>query len=519
MPDRPSSDFHDDSASPPNPEPSAETTRPVTPGLPPPEPRLGVGGSGSAEPGWFSGGESPSPEQGAGPSAGSPAADHTEVVNLAELRARTGAGPARPIPPGSPRRWDTRPPGAHSGPPSPQHSGPLAASPSPQQPESPPPAHQSGPPPGPQPAQSPPPQPTPPPARAEAPGKRRPAESATHWNDDAPPAGGWAGAGGFAESAPANWNYVDNIRSSELVSTRKIPPERGWRHVVLKATGGLINLGQSPDERRQAELEAKVCSLLRGHFKIGVLGKGGTGKTTIAVGVGSVFAKLRTDDRVVAIDADTSFGKLGSRIDPKASGSYWELAADRQLFTFADVRARVGSNAVGLFVLAGESATARRRVLDAQIYREATARLDNHFTMSIVDCGSTMDAQITQAVLSDVDALIVVSSPWLDGASSAGQILEWLANYGYTGLLHRTVVVLNDSDGHAQKRTRQVLADRFSSHGQKVIELPFDAHLRPGGVIDVYNELDAITQRRLLEIAAAIAEHFASTTDAPRERR
>ena len=303
------------------------------------------------------------------------------------------------------------------------------------------------------------------------------------------------------------------------MSTRKKPPERGWRYGVLRATGGLINLGQSPDERRQDELEAKVCSLLRGHYKIGVLGKGGTGKTTIAASVGSVFAKLRTDDRVVAVDADTSFGKLGSRIDPKASGSYWELAADRQLFTFADVRARVGSNTAGLFVLAGEAATARRRVLDASIYREATARLDNHFTMSIIDCGSTMDAQVTQAVLSDIDALIVVSSPWLDGASSAGQILEWLANYGYTGLLHRTVVVLNDSDGHAQKKTRQVLADRFSSHGQTVIELPFDDHLRPGGVIDVYNELSALTQRRLLEIAATIAEHFASTTDAPRERR
>jgi MinD-like ATPase involved in chromosome partitioning or flagellar assembly len=507
MPDRHSSDFHDDSASPPHADPSSETTRPVTPNLRPPEPRSGAGGSG---------GEYPLPPE---PSGGSPDDNRTEVVNLAELRARTGAGPDRPLPPGSPRRWDTGAPGAHAGPTSPPHPGPPASSPAPQQPESPPPAHQSGPPSGPQPAPTPPPQPAAPPAGAEAPEKRRPAESATRWNDDAPPAGGWAGAGGWAESGPANWNYVDNIRSSELVSTRKTPPERGWRHVVLKATGGLINLGQSPDERRQAELEAKVCSLLRGHYKIGVLGKGGTGKTTIAAGVGSVFAKLRTDDRVVAVDADTSFGKLGSRIDPKASGSYWELAADRQLFTFADVRARVGSNAAGLFVLAGESATARRRVLDAQIYREATARLDNHFTMSIVDCGSTMDAQITQAVLSDVDALIVVSSPWLDGASSAGQILEWLGNYGYTGLLHRTVVVLNDSDGHAQKRTREVLADRFSSHGQKVIELPFDAHLRPGGVIDVYTELNATTQRRLLEVAATIAEHFASTTDAPRERR
>jgi hypothetical protein len=37
----------------------------------------------------------------------------------------------------------------------------------------------------------------------------------------------------------------------------------------------------------------------------------------------------------------------------------------------------------------------------------------------------------------------------------AGQTMEWLANHGFTGLLHRTVVVLNDSDRHADRRTRR----------------------------------------------------------------
>jgi MinD-like ATPase involved in chromosome partitioning or flagellar assembly len=288
---------------------------------------------------------------------------------------------------------------------------------------------------------------------------------------------------------------------------------------VLRATFGLINLGQSPDERRVMELEAKVRSLLRGRYKIGVLGKGGTGKTTVAASVGSMFAQLRQEDRVVAVDAETGFGKLGSRIDPRAAGSYWELAGDQHLNTFADMRTRVGNNASGLFVLAGETSSARRRVLDATIYREATARLDNHFTISIVDCGSTMDSPVTQAVLADLDALIVVSSPWLDGASAAGQTMDWLAERGYTGLLHRTVVVLNDSDGHADAKTRATLVDYFSRHGPMVIQLPFDGHLRPGGVIDIDNELDRSTRRRILEIAAAIAEHFPTTTDAPRERR
>jgi MinD-like ATPase involved in chromosome partitioning or flagellar assembly len=317
---------------------------------------------------------------------------------------------------------------------------------------------------------------------------------------------------------PVDWNYVESIRTSELVPTRKVPPGHGWRRLVYNATFKLVNLGQSPGELRQAHLEAKIRTRLRGHYKIGVLGKGGVGKTTVAAAVGSIFADLRQDDRVVAIDADTAFGKLGARIDPHVVGSYWDVAADQHLDTFADMRSRVGNNAVGLFVLAGEPATARRRVLDPAIYREAVLQLDRHFTISIVDCGASLDAPVTQEVLRDLDALIVVSSPWVDGASAAGQTLEWLANHQLADLLRRTVVVLSDSDGHSDKRTRTILAQQFASRGQVVIEVPFDPHLRPGGVIDG-NEMNPKTRRRFYELAAAIADHFPSTTQGRRDQR
>jgi MinD-like ATPase involved in chromosome partitioning or flagellar assembly len=317
---------------------------------------------------------------------------------------------------------------------------------------------------------------------------------------------------------PPPESYADRIRVDDLVPQRQAPPTRGWRFLVYKATFGTVNLGPSPDEMRQADLERKIKSVLRGHYKVGVMGKGGVGKTTVSASVGSVFAELRQDDRVVAIDADTAFGKLGSRVDPKAQGSYWELASDQHLETFADVRSRVGNNAAGLFVLAGEATPARRRVLDPAIYREATSRLDRHFTISIIDCSSTMDSPVTQEVLRDLDALIVVSSPWVDGAAAAGQTLDWLAHRGLTGLLQRTVIVLNDSDGHADKRTRSILAQQFSSQGQTVIEVPFDGHLRPGGVIDSTSEMSAPTRRRFIEIAAALADHFPTTDDRSRER-
>ena len=49
-----------------------------------------------------------------------------------------------------------------------------------------------------------------------------------------------------------------------------------------------------------------------------------------------------------------------------------------------------------------------------------------------------MDTPVTQEVLRDLDALIVVTSPWADGAAAAGQTLDWLADRGLTGLLQRT---------------------------------------------------------------------------------
>jgi MinD-like ATPase involved in chromosome partitioning or flagellar assembly len=313
---------------------------------------------------------------------------------------------------------------------------------------------------------------------------------------------------------PGHWD----VAVAPVRTRSSLRPDRGWRHIVELITFGLVRPGPSAAQREEAQFEAAIRTVLHGNHKVGVLGKGGVGKTSVAASVGSIFAELRKQDRIVAIDADTAFGRLSSRIDPASTGSFWELTADKNLRSFTDVMARLGRNPAGLHVLSGEPAFSPRRVLDPAIYREAALRLDRHFAISIIDCGSTMDAAVTQEVLRDLDALIVVSSPWADGASAAAKTMEWLSEHDLRGLLRRTIVVLNDSDGHADKRTRSLLAREFVDHGQPVVEVPFDPHLRPGGVIDVNGEMLAATRRRFLQIAATIADYFASQPDDVRNR-
>jgi MinD-like ATPase involved in chromosome partitioning or flagellar assembly len=309
------------------------------------------------------------------------------------------------------------------------------------------------------------------------------------------------------------------VRQAAPPPAAPVPADHGWRRILRLLTFGLVKPGPSPAQQQQAQYEAAIRNVLRGIHKVGVLGKGGVGKTSVAASVGSLFAELRRQDHVVAIDADTAFGRLSGRIDPRSRGSFWELTSDKNLESFTDVAERVGRNPGGLYVLAGEPASGPRRVLDPAIYREAALRLDRHFAISVIDCGSTMDSPVTHEVLRDLDALIVVSSPWADGASAAARTMEWLSDQGLSELLHNTIVVLNDSDGHADKRTRALLAREFEDHGRPVVEVPFDPHLRPGGVIDVSHEMAAPTRLKFLQVTAMVAGYFAARPDRGRNRQ
>ena len=64
------------------------------------------------------------------------------------------------------------------------------------------------------------------------------------------------------------------------------------------------------------------------------------GKTTVAACAGSSFVQVRHDDRVVAIDADTSFGRLGARAAPRRIKLLHELPSTSSDWTARQPHAR-----------------------------------------------------------------------------------------------------------------------------------------------------------------------------------
>jgi MinD-like ATPase involved in chromosome partitioning or flagellar assembly len=327
-----------------------------------------------------------------------------------------------------------------------------------------------------------------------------------------------AGSGPLGVEAAAWERMGDELRTAGLIAERKIPSARGWRKWLRIATFGLVTLEQSPDERRVRELNAAVDSPLRGIYSVVVLGgKGGAGKTTVAIGVGSIFALLR-NDKVVAIDGNPDIGaNLAERVDPSTVSSYREVLDDNRLERYADMRSHVGqSPGSGLDVLAANRNVSGRKLLDAKTYFATHERLQRFYSVLVTDSGTNVEHPVVKGLLDNANSVIVVASTTPDSAQAAGRVMDWLRQSDYSELLTRCVVVLNDVTGRTGRKLTETLVEAFSRHvgDNRVFVLPHDPHLAAGGVFDI-DELRPATRRRFLEITAAVAGYFTATVDAP----
>ena len=312
---------------------------------------------------------------------------------------------------------------------------------------------------------------------------------------------------------PAHWQHAetaDSLTADLLLPGRHAAPPSGWRRAIYQVTGGLVRPPLSAAEMRRRELVARACTpVAGGHYRVAVLSlKGGVGKTTTVMGLGSTLASLR-GDRVIAVDANPDRGTLSDKLRLETAATVRDLLNEReQIQRYADVRAFTTQAASRLEVLASDRDPTVSVAFSDQDYEDVSQVLEHYYSICITDCGTGLLHSAMAGVLRLADQIVLVSSPSVDGARSASATLDWLQAHGYGDLVRDGVVVL------AVVRPRGKssidlgrLEQHFATRCRAVVRVPYDAHLEEGAEVEL-NQMSKATADAYLALAAEVGDGF-----------
>jgi len=312
---------------------------------------------------------------------------------------------------------------------------------------------------------------------------------------------------------PPHWQQAetaDSLTTDLLLPGRHAAPPSGWRRAVYQVTGGLVRPQLSAAEMRRRELVARACTpVAGGHYRVAVLSlKGGVGKTTTVMGLGSTLASLR-GDRVIAVDANPDRGTLSDKLRLETAATVRDLLNEReQIQRYADVRAFTTQAPSRLEVLASDRDPTVSVAFSDQDYEDVSQVLEHYYSICITDCGTGLLHSAMAGVLRLADQIVLVSTPSVDGARSASATLDWLQAHGYGDLVRDGVVVL----AVVRPRSKSTidlgrLEQHFATRCRAVVRVPYDAHLEEGAEVEL-DQLSKATADAYLALAAEVGDGF-----------
>lgn len=301
------------------------------------------------------------------------------------------------------------------------------------------------------------------------------------------------------------------LTADMLLPGRHARPTTGWRRTLYQVSGGLVRARESSAERRRRELLARARTpVAGGHHRVAVLSlKGGVGKTTTTMGLGATLASQR-GDRVIAVDANPDRGTLCDKLRLETAATIRDLLNERdQIHGYAEVRAYTTQAPSRLEVLASDRDPTVSVAFSAEDYEDVARVLENHYSICVTDCGTGLLHSAMTGVLRLADQVVLVSSPSVDGARSAGATLDWLAAHNYGDLARSAVFVLCAVRPRA-KSTLDLgrLEQHFAARCRAVVRIPYDAHLAEGAEVEL-DRLGKATADAYLVLAAEIGDGFA----------
>lgn len=308
--------------------------------------------------------------------------------------------------------------------------------------------------------------------------------------------------------APQAYRMPPSLDEAEVVNRGRYAPRSGWRKAVHRSTGGRVNPGDSRRDREQDQLLASIRQPILGDYRIAVLSiKGGVGKTTTTLGLGSAFATIRTD-RIIAVDANPDRGTLAERVrDHSTQSTVRDLLNDRNIRSYADVRNHTRMATSRLEVLASEQDPAVSEAFGEIDYRNTIDILQRYYNIILTDCGTGIMHSAMAGVLDLAHTIVLVSSPAMDSARSASATLDWLMQHGHAALVREAHVVLSASRPGSAGIKLDKVYEHFQARCRSIHMIPFDPHLAEGADVD-FNLLNADTNAAYLKLAGAISESF-----------
>lgn len=299
-----------------------------------------------------------------------------------------------------------------------------------------------------------------------------------------------------------------SLDEAEVLSRDQDVPRVGWRRAVHRMSLGHVNPGLSRKERERRLLFDQIRHPIIGDFRIAVLSiKGGVGKTTTTLGLGSALAMVRTD-RVIAVDANPDRGTLAERVqDTSTSSTVRDLLRDPHIRRYAEVRNHTRMSTSRLEVLASEQDPAVAEVFGETDYRRTIDILRNYYNVILTDCGTGIMHSAMAGVLDLAHAIVLVSAPAIDAARSAAATLDWLTQHGYGTLVREAHVVFSASQPRSNTLKLDKVIEHFEARCGSIHVIPYERHLAEGADFE-FGLLRPVTTQAYLELAGAVSQKF-----------
>ncbi len=288
----------------------------------------------------------------------------------------------------------------------------------------------------------------------------------------------------------------------------KVVPDSGWRRAVHTSTRGRVNPGPGVAQLRRQETEERLRAPIDGSRHVVVMSrKGGVGKTTMTLALGSTFASLR-GDRVIAVDANPDAGNLAHRVAPSNGRTITDVLADLDSITsYAQLRGySTQAPQSRLEVLASDDDPSIGMALHRDDYHRLIGLLDRFYNLLLLDTGTGILDSANQGLISEADQLVLVLRAGLDGGRAAALTLDWLDQHDHEDLVSRAVVVINGvREGTGAPLER--MQSHFERRCQHVLCVPWDRALETGAQTEI-DSLQRPTRDSLVAVAAAVADNF-----------